>query len=75
MQEPKENTALKMYGKECTLKCEDFIKKFKIRKEGLSSQTAEELLHTFGYNEVKQGNLRNGIIIFLVVYLVLLIVF
>jgi len=55
MQEPKENTALKMYGKECTLKCEDFIKKFKIRKEGLSSQTAEELLHTFGYNEVKQG--------------------
>lgn len=55
MQEPKENTALKMYGKECTLKCEDFIKKFKIRKEGLSSQTAEELLRTFGYNEVKQG--------------------
>lgn len=55
MQEPKENTALKMYGNECTLKCEDFIKKFKIRKEGLSSQTAEELLRTFGYNEVKQG--------------------
>ncbi len=55
MQEPKENTALKMYGNECTLKCEDFIKKFKIKAEGLSSQTAEELLRTFGYNEVKQG--------------------
>ena len=55
MQEIKENTALKMYGKECTLKCEDFIKKFKINKEGLNSQTVEELLHNFGYNEVKQG--------------------
>ena len=36
MQETKktENTALKMYGEECTLSKEDFIKKFKVKEKG-----------------------------------------
>ena len=55
MQETKENTALKMYGNECTLKSEDFIKKYNINLNGLSSEKAEEELHRFGFNEIKQG--------------------
>ncbi|MBO4293805.1 MAG: magnesium-translocating P-type ATPase [Clostridia bacterium] len=55
MQEVKENSALKMYGKECTLKRDDFIAEYKISENGLNSQSAEELIHNFGYNEVKQG--------------------
>ena len=55
MQEAKENTALKMYGEECTLKKEAFIKKFNINETGLSDEKANEKLHAYGYNEIKQG--------------------
>lgn len=44
----------KMYGQECILPTEEFIKKYKINKNGLSSQTANEKLHKYGYNEVTQ---------------------
>ncbi len=57
MQEDKkqENLALKMYGKECTLNREEFIKKFNVKENGLSSNEAEILLHNLGYNEIKQA--------------------
>ena len=56
MQEDKkqENLALKMYGKECTLNREEFIKKFNVKENGLSGNEAEILLHNLGYNEIKQ---------------------
>ena len=50
-----ENLALKMYGNQCTLKKEDFIKKYKVNENGLTYKQAEELLHNLGYNEVKQA--------------------
>ncbi|MBO6233395.1 MAG: magnesium-translocating P-type ATPase [Clostridia bacterium] len=57
MQEDKkqENLALKMYGKECTLNREEFIKKFNVKENGLSGNEAEILLHNLGYNEIKQA--------------------
>ena len=57
MQETKktENTALKMYGEECTLSKEDFIKKFKVKEKGLTSKEAENRLHSLGFNEIKQA--------------------
>ena len=57
MQEDKkqENLALKMYGKECTLNKDEFIKKYNVKTTGLSNTKAEELLHNLGFNEVKQS--------------------
>ena len=57
MQETKstENLALSMYGKECTLSKEDFIKKYKISQNGLSQNQANLLLHNLGFNEIKQS--------------------
>ena len=57
MQETKktENTVLKMYGEECTLSKEDFIKKFKVKEKGLTNKEAENRLHSLGFNEIKQA--------------------
>ena len=57
MQETKkqENLTFNMYGQECTLKKDEFIKKFKVTKNGLSNEKAQTLLHNFGYNEIKQS--------------------
>ncbi|MBR3255298.1 MAG: magnesium-translocating P-type ATPase [Clostridia bacterium] len=57
MQEIKnqENIALKKYGKDATINKEDFIKKYNIVENGLSSMQAEEILKKYGYNEVKQS--------------------
>lgn len=57
MQEAKkqENLAFNMYGQECTLKKEEFIKKFKVNKNGLSNNNVQTLLHNLGYNEIKQA--------------------
>ena len=56
MQEKTEdNKILKMYGEECTLSKNDFIKRYKINENGLSSKDAEEKIHNLGYNEIKQG--------------------
>lgn len=56
MQETKntENLALKMYGEQCTLRKEEFLRKYKINPNGLSNEKAQELLQNLGYNEIKQ---------------------
>lgn len=45
----------KMYGQECTLPKEEFLKKYKIKESGLSSEEAEEKIHNLGLNEIKQA--------------------
>ena len=44
----------KLYGLEATLSKEDFIQKFKVKEDGLSSNEAEEKLRNLGLNELKQ---------------------
>ena len=44
----------KMYGEECLLSKEAFIKKHKIKENGLSTQEANRRLQGLGYNEIKQ---------------------
>ena len=44
----------KMYGEECTLPRDDFIKKYKVNEEGLPSEKASELIKNLGLNEIKQ---------------------
>lgn len=44
----------KLYGKECTLSKEDFIKTYNINENGLSSSQAEDNLHKYGLNEISQ---------------------
>ena len=57
MQETKteENKILKMYGEECTLSKDIFIKKFGIKEQGLTNEEVAEKIHNLGYNEIKQG--------------------
>lgn len=43
---------LKMYGKECLLSKDEFIKDFEINLNGLSSEEANEKLHMYGFNEI-----------------------
>ena len=45
----------KMYGEQCTLPKDEFIKKFHVNENGLSSKKATELLHNLGTNEIKQA--------------------
>lgn len=45
----------KMYGQECTLLKEDFIKKYEVTENGLSSYEAEEKIHRLGLNEIRQS--------------------
>ncbi len=45
----------KMYGQECILPKEEFIKKYNVEEKGLSSQTANEKIHNYGYNEITQN--------------------
>lgn len=45
----------KMYGQECTLLKEDFIKKYEVNENGLSSYEAEEKIHRLGLNEIRQS--------------------
>ena len=45
----------KMYGEECTLPKDEFLKKYKVNENGLSSNKAEELLRNLGLNEIKQS--------------------
>ena len=43
-----------LYGKENTLSKENFIKNFNISKDGIKTDYADQLLHKFGKNEIKQ---------------------
>lgn len=44
----------KMYGKQCTLPRDEFIKEYNVNENGLTSKRAGELLKNLGLNEVKQ---------------------
>ena len=44
----------KLYGNECLLPKDDFIKQYHINIQGLSSQEAELRLNKYGPNEIKQ---------------------
>ena len=45
----------KLYGKECTLSKEEFIKTFHFSESGLKSSKATEILDRFGSNEITQA--------------------
>ena len=45
----------KMYGEECTLPRDDFIEKYKVDENGLSSEKASELIKNLGLNEIRQA--------------------
>ena len=45
----------KMYGKQCTLPKDDFIKEYHVNEKGLSSKKANELIKNLGLNEIKQA--------------------
>ena len=45
----------KMYGEQCTLPRDEFIKKYHVNEKGLSSKKANELIHNLGLNEIKQA--------------------
>ncbi len=45
----------KMYGKQCTLPKDDFIKEYHVNEKGLSSKKADELIKNLGLNEIKQA--------------------
>ena len=44
----------KVYGKQATFEKEDFIEKYKINENGLTTNQAENLISKYGYNEMKQ---------------------
>lgn len=44
-----------MYGKQCTLPKDDFIKQNNFSSNGISSQEAENLLHKNGINQISQA--------------------
>lgn len=55
MQNPKEDLNIKeIYGKQCVISKDDFIKQYNLNINGLSSQQAEVLLHKNGVNQVSQ---------------------
>ena len=45
----------KMYGEECTLPKDAFIKKYHVNEKGLSSNKANALIKNLGLNEIKQA--------------------
>lgn len=45
----------KLYGNECILPEDNFIKEYKVDKNGLSSNVAEDKLHKYGFNEITQA--------------------
>ena len=56
MQNAKEEiNVAKLYGKECILPKNDFIKNYNISEKGLSSNKAKENLEKYGYNEMTQA--------------------
>ena len=52
---PKEEVNIeKLYGNECILSKDDFIKNYRIKTSGLSSCEVEDKLHKYGLNEISQ---------------------
>lgn len=46
------NDIKSLYGRECTLSKDDFIKTFDINEHGLSSQEAQDRINKYGLNQV-----------------------
>ena len=56
MVESKEEVNIsKLYGKECTLKKEEFIKEYNVREEGLKQEEVLNRIKQNGLNEIKQA--------------------
>ena len=53
--EKEEVDILKLYGQDCTMSVEDFIKKYKVKESGLSTGEASYKRKKFGTNEIKQA--------------------
>ena len=53
--EKEEVDILKLYGQDCTMSVEDFIKKYKVKEKGLSTGEASYKRKKFGTNEIKQA--------------------
>ncbi len=45
----------KMYGEQCTLKKDDFIKKYRVNPNGLTNNEAKQRLEKLGLNEITQA--------------------
>ena len=45
----------KMYGEQCTLKKDDFIKKYRVNPNGLTNNEAKQRLEKLGLNEIIQA--------------------
>lgn len=45
----------KLYGKECILPKEDFIKTYHVNEKGLSASEAESKIQKYGLNEIRQA--------------------
>ena len=45
----------KVYGEQCTLTKEEFIKKYKVNTDGLSKNQAQNKLNKYGLNEIRQA--------------------
>ena len=53
---PKEEVNVEaLYGKECTLPKEEFVKAYHVKENGLSSSEADRLIHKYGLNEISQA--------------------
>ena len=45
----------KLYGQECMLPKDEFLKKYNVNINGLSSTQANNLIHKYGFNEIRQA--------------------
>jgi len=45
----------KLYGQECILPKDEFIREYQVNENGLSSKVATDKLHKYGYNEITQA--------------------
>ena len=45
----------KIYGKDCILSTENFIKEYKVSNSGLSKKQVEENLRLYGINQISQS--------------------
>lgn len=48
-----------LYGEQCILLKEDFLNKYNFKKDGLTSEQANQQLHTLGLNEIKQNKQKH----------------
>lgn len=52
----KENTDIKsLYGKSCTLSKDEFLDRYNINENGLTSEEAKERLNKYGLNQISEA--------------------